>query len=198
MPNNQVPVVFTNLNTTSLFFGVICDIVIDPAVTACIGGGTIHDVQAYMYSANVTVTENAAPTVTGVGGALWGGSLVSGTVPVTFSALDASGIREQAVQSDAGQTVISRPHACDYTQQPPCPQSPNATLNVDTTRVVDGPHTFRLVVTDTAGNSTVVNSPTVVVDNHGPPPPVGLIATARAGSDTVALTWRIRQVRRLR
>ncbi len=191
MPNNQVPVVFTNLNTTGLFFGVICDIVVDPEVTtSCIGGGTIHDAQAYMYSANVTVAESVAPTVSGVGGALWGGSLVSGTVPVTFSALDASGIREQAVQSDAGRTVVSRPHACDYMQQPPCPQSPNATLNVDTTRVADGTHTFRLVVTDTAGNSTVVNSPPVVVDNYGPPPPVGLTASAQAGSNAVALTWR--------
>jgi hypothetical protein len=108
---------------------------------------------------------------------------------VTFSALDASGIREQAVQSDAGRIVISRPQACDYTRQPPCPQTPDAALNADTTRVADGTHTFRLVVTDTAGNSTVVNSPPVVVDNNGPPPPLGLIATARAGSDTIALSW---------
>jgi hypothetical protein len=190
MPNNQVPVAFGNLNTTSLFLGVLCDIVVNPAVTACVAGGApLHNMQAYMYSAKVTMTENAAPTVTGIGGALWGGGLVSGTVSVSFSGSDATGIREQAVQNDSGQTVLSRPNACDYTQQPPCPQSPNATLNVDTTRVADGPHTFRLVVTDTAGNSTVVNSPPVVVDNYGPPPPLGLIATARAGSDTIALTW---------
>ena len=73
--------------------------------------------------------------------------------------------------------------------EPPCPQQPSATLNVDTTRVADGARTFRLVVTDGAGNSQVVTSPPVVVDNNGPPPPVGLSATVQPGSHTVALAW---------
>ncbi len=188
MPNNQVPVVFTNLNATSLFFGILCDIVTQGLI-ACDGGGSIHDVQAYMYSARVTISEHAVPTVGNIGGALWGGGLVGGTVPVTFVASDGSGIREHAVQTSGGQTIASAVHGCDFSVQPPCPQSLDATLNVDTTRIPDGTQTFRLVVTDAAGNSQVVTSPPVTVDNQGPPPPVGLTATAQSGSNAVVLAW---------
>src|SRR5436190_1480493 len=79
-PNNQAPLVFTNLNTASLFFGVLCDIVVNPAVIGCTGGGTIHTVQAYMYSAAVTLSENSLPAVTNVAGTLWAGGLVGATV----------------------------------------------------------------------------------------------------------------------
>ena len=189
MPNNQVPLVFSNLHTTSLFFGVICDIVRDPALTECGSGGTIHTVQAYMYSAAVTLTESSAPTVTNVAGPLWGAGLVSGTIAVTFSARDNTGIREQAVQDSSARTIAEVRHGCDSTLIVPCPQQPSATLNVDTTRVADGARTFRLVVTDGAGNSQILTSPPVVVDNYGPPPPSGLSATVQPGSRTVALAW---------
>ena len=142
-----------------------------------------------MYSANVTVTENVPPTVSDVAGALWRGGLVSGTVGLTFGATDASGIRGLAVHSDAGQTLVSVPQACDFGLSPPCPQLPATTLNVDTTRVRDGVQTFSLVVTDAAGNDRVITSPPVTVDNFGPPPPVGLSATAGAGSNAIALAW---------
>jgi hypothetical protein len=188
-PNNQVPAVFVNLSTASLFFGVLCDIVTPGVVTCGAGGAPLHNAQAYMYSASVTISESAVPTVSNVDGALWRGRLVGGTVPVTFSASDGSGIREQAVQKSSGQTIASTVNGCDFSSQPPCPQSPVATLNVDTTRVPDGTQTFRLVVTDAAGNVQVVRSPPVTVDNQGPPPPVGLTATAQAGSNAVALAW---------
>lgn len=187
MPNNQAPVVFSNLNTTSLFFGVLCDLV-TPGAIACSAGSTMHQVQAYMYSARVTISESSAPTLTGVGGALWEGGVVSGMVPVSFSASDASGIHDAAVQSLGAQTIVSTLHGCDFALQPPCPQSSNEALNVDSTRVADGTQTFRLVVSDAAGNSQVITSPALTVDNYGPPAPVGLTATP-SGSSAVALTW---------
>ena len=107
MPNNQVPFVFSNLNTPSLFFGVLCDIVTQGRIGCGAGGAPLHNVQAYMYSAAVTLTESSAPTVTNVAGALWGAGLVSGTVAVTFSASDNTGIREQAVQDSSGETIVS-------------------------------------------------------------------------------------------
>ena len=68
---------------------------------------------------------------------------------------------------------------------------PSGSLSVDTRRVADGPHTFSLVVTDAAGNSQVVTSPTVVVDNNGPPAPAAFTATAKGGgSKVIALAWR--------
>ncbi len=189
MPNNQVPVVFEGLRTPSLFFGVLCDIVTQ-GVIACDAGSTIHNVQAYMYSARVTISEDTLPTVSDVGGPLWAGGLVSGTVAVKFAASDASGIRTLEVQTSAGQAVASTSLGCDFRVQPPCPNQSAATLNVDTTRVADGPRAFRLIVTDAAGNRQVVASPPVIVDNHGPPPPVGLTASAPMGSNLVALSWR--------
>jgi hypothetical protein len=187
-PNNQAPVSLTGLSTSSLFFGLTCRIV-DNA-TACIAGGTVHAGRAALYSARVTLSESGAPTLSNVGGALWGGGIVSGIVPVTFAASDASGIQEQLVRSDSGQTLISALAPCDFTLTPPCPQQPSGSLSVDTTRVPDGPRTFSVIVRDPASNSQVVTSPPVVVDNNGPPPPT-LTATAQgAGSDVIALSWR--------
>ena len=188
-PNNQVPVVFSNLSTTALFFGVMCRIV-RPVLACGAGGAPLHAVQADLYSARVTVSESLAPVVTHVAGSAWGGGLVSGAVPVTFAAQDTSGIRELAVRADTGQTLVSAPQSCDFMAAPPCPQQPPGALNVDTTRVPDGTHTFALVVTDAAGNEQLVSSPPVVVDNNGPPPPVAFTATAQGpGSNMIALSW---------
>ena len=187
-PNNQAPHVFSGLGTSRLFLGVMCRFVTG---TGCGAGGTIHGARAVLYSARVTLTEGSAPTVADVAGPLWGSGIVSGVVPVTFTASDATGIQEQFVRSDSGATLISVPQACDFTLAQPCPQQPAGSLSVDTRRVADGPHTFSLVATDAAGNSQVVTSPTVVVDNNGPPPPVSFTATPKgAGSNVIALAWR--------
>ena len=71
------------------------------------------------------------------------------------------------MRSDTGATLVSAPQACDFSLAQPCPQQPSGSLSVDTRRVPDGPHTFSLVVTDAAGNSQVVTSPPVVVNNTG-------------------------------
>jgi hypothetical protein len=126
-----------------------------------------------------------------VGGALWNGGAVSETVPVTFAASDPSGIKDVTVRSDTGATIASSALGCDYTLAQPCPQQPGGSLSVNTHLVADGPHTFSLVVADAAGNTQVVTSPTVVVDNNGPPVPAALTATAKGGgSNVIALAWR--------
>jgi len=189
MPNNQAPVAFAGLNTSSLFVGVVCRLVTNHI--ACIGGGTIHAARAAMYSARVTLSENSAPAVRDVGGALWGGGVVSGVVAVTFAASDATGIRDAVVRSDTGASLASASQACDFMLAQPCPQQPSGSVGVDTRRVPDGPRTFSLVVTDAAGNSQVVTSPTIVVDNDGPPPPASFSATPKGdGSNVIALAWR--------
>jgi hypothetical protein len=189
-PNGQAAVTFSGLNASGLFLGVMCHIV--RPVLACGSGGTpLHAVRAVMYSARVTLSENSAPTVTNVGGPLWGSGVVAGVMPVTFAAADPIGIQDQAVRSDTGATIVSVPQACDFTQAQPCPQVPSGSLSVDTRRIPDGPHTFSLVVTDAAGNSQVVTSPTVIVDNDGPSAPTAFTATAKGGgSNVIALAWR--------
>jgi hypothetical protein len=190
-PNSQAPTMFSGLNTASLFLGVKCRVVVLPSSGGCGAGGTIHHARAVLYSARVTLTESSAPTLADVAGPLWGSGIVSGVVPVTFTATDATGIQEQLVRSDSRATLIAVPQACDFMLAQPCPQQPAGSLSVDTRRVSDGPHTFSLVVTDAAGNSQVVTSPTVVVDNDGPPPPVSFTATPKGGgSNVIALAWR--------
>jgi len=180
-PNNQAPAVFGGLSTTRLSFGVMCRYVVAPG--GCGAGGTIHRVRAVMYSARVTLSESSAPVLANVGGPLWGPGVVSGVVPVTFAASDATGIKEQVVRGDDGKALISSPQACDFTLAQPCPQQPSGSLSVDTRRVSDGPHTFALVVTDAAGNSQIVTSPPVVVANHAPPVPPVPAAPAAASSN---------------
>lgn len=190
IPNNQAPKTFTGLSTSGLFFGVRCRIV-RPVLVCGAGGAPRHAVQADLYSARVTLSENSVPVVSLLGGALWGAEVVSGVVPVTFAASDPSGIKEQVLRSDAGDVLASTSSLCDFAATQPCPQQPSGSLSVDTTRVPDGRHTFSLVVTDAAGNSQVATSPSVLVDNNGPPPPAALMATAEDdGSNVVALTWR--------
>jgi hypothetical protein len=54
---DQGPVEFTGLNTSSLFFGVICRVIF--AGGGCGAGGTIHAARASMYSARVTCPRTA-------------------------------------------------------------------------------------------------------------------------------------------
>jgi hypothetical protein len=185
--NNQGAVTETGLHASGLFFGVKCDPVGVAAV--CTSGGTVHDAQADMYSVRVTLAESALPALTGVGGPLWGGGVVAGVVPVTFSASAPSGISTAAVQGVTGQVAL-QPQACDFSLAQPCPQLPTGQLSVDTSLLRDGPQTVTLVATDAAGNTGTAQSPSVVVDNNGPPAPANLTAGAIGpGSNVVNLAW---------
>jgi hypothetical protein len=186
-PNNQVAVTRSGLNATSLFFGVQCE-PIGPD-TDCLPGATQHFAQADMYSARVTLSETASPTVAGLSGSLWSGAVVWGTQPVTFSSTDPSGISQIALDGPDGQVAL-QPQSCDFSQTQPCPQLPEASISLDTTQLRDGPQTLTVVVTDAAGNTTSIKSPELIVDNNGPPAPTSLTATpVGGGSDAVELSW---------
>ena len=186
-PNNQAAVTLTGLSTSGLFFGIECEPVAPD--TDCLAGGTEHDAQADAYSAKVTLSETATPTVSNLGGALWGGGVVSGSEPLTFSTQDPSGISQVALDGPDGQIAL-QPQSCDYSQTQPCPQLSSGSLELNTTELHDGAQTLTLLVTDAAGNTTTVQSPTVVVDNNGPPAPTSLTATAvGGGSEAIELSW---------
>ena len=68
--SDQGPVAFTDLNTSSLFFGVICRVIF--AGGGCGAGGTIHSAKASMYSARITLSETSLPALSGLAGPLWG------------------------------------------------------------------------------------------------------------------------------
>jgi hypothetical protein len=123
--------------------------------------------------------------VVDVGGELASASQVSGTPNLTWSASDpGAGVYEalvtvdgQLVQSqvpndngghcrDVGQTSDGRP-AFLYVQ--PCPGSLAAEVQLDTTRLTDGPHHLLVTVLDAAGNSAPVLDRTITVANPAPP-----------------------------
>jgi hypothetical protein len=185
-PNNQVPVSLTDLDTTGLFFGIYCDTM---SPDECVPGGAEHSAQAEMYSIAVTLSETGLPSLTGLGGPLWGGGVVWGTATVTFSASDPSGIAQVAVDGPAGQLAL-QPQSCNYSQTQPCPDLSSGSVSVNTTMLADGVQMLSLLATNAAGNTETVESPNVVVDNNGPAAPAQLSATAITGSTTaVQLTW---------
>lgn len=193
---NQGPVTFTGLNTSSLFVGVICRIV--RPTTACIGGGTIHAARVALYSAKVTLAENSLPAVSGVGGPLWSGGVVSGVVPVMVAAEDETGIRSAAVVGpDVRRPLASVTQTCDDRSVRPCPQLPAGSVSVDTTRVPDGQRRFSVVVTDAAGNARSVVSPPVLVNNYRPPAPTttATVPSARKTSRRTKITAVVRNGR---
>ena len=199
-PGNQGPVEFTALNTSSLFFGVICRVIF--AGGGCgAGGAPLHAAKASMYSARVTLSESSPPAVSAVSGPLWGAAVVSGTVAVTFSASDATGIKQQYVRADPGGVIAGATQTCDSMLAQPCPQLPAGSVSVDTRRVGDGAHTFSLVVVDAAGNEQTATSPPVVVRNQVAAVPPPAIAPPPPPPSNAAPRTRIRAVitgRRLR
>jgi len=186
-PNNQLAATHSGLSTTSLFFGVECQPV--GPDTDCLPGATQHFAQADLYSARVTLSETQAPSVFGLGGKLWAGGAVWGAQPVSFSSSDPSGISQVALDGPQGQVAL-QPQSCDYSQTQPCPQVPAGSISLDTTQLHDGPQTLTLLVTDAAGNTTTMQSPTIIVDNNGPTAPTSLTASAVGGDpNSVDLSW---------
>ncbi len=188
MPNNQAPAIFSGLSASGLFFGVECQL--QGAEEYCLSGSPSDQFAAAdMYSVAVTLTENSSPSVSSVGGALWGGGVVSGTLPLSFQASDPSGIEEVTLRDGATPGADAQ-ESCDFTETVPCPELEPGQLNVETTRFPDGRAELSLVVSDAAGNTTVVTSPPLVIDNNGPAAPASLTASPiGAGSDVVNLAW---------
>ena len=80
--NDQLPQVQTGLDASSLFFGVECLQVEGGATTCAPAPFGSHDVEAALYSAQVTLERLGGPVVQDEDGPLWGSSVVSGHSPV--------------------------------------------------------------------------------------------------------------------
>jgi hypothetical protein len=187
--NDQVAQVQSGLNASSLFFGTICDQV---------GGGTrcapapsgSHNAEADLYSAQVTLVESGGPLVQGEGGALWGSGPVWGNATLTFDASDPSGIQTVQVQTPAGGNLAIVQQSCDFSQVQACPELPSGQVQVNTLGLPDGSEHVSLKLTNAAGDTTVVQGPTLVIDNNGPPAPSSLTAVAVSStSDAIDLSW---------
>jgi hypothetical protein len=183
--NNRLLVPETALHSPYLFLTASCGSHVFGA--ACPAGGGDENGNAAiveLFAADLTITQETAPTVKEVSGALATAATVSGTSDVAFTATDpASGIYQAVFQLD-GQTVSST--ALDsnggrcvnvgqttdglpaflYTQ--PCAHSVTADVPLDTTALSNGTHNLVVLVTDAAGNSTPVVDRQVTVANATP------------------------------
>jgi hypothetical protein len=185
--NNQGLITFANLNTSSLFFGVRCNLVGGDEYCTDSGGGANHFAQADLYSANVTLSESASPSISSVAGLPWDGGVLSGEVPLTLSANDYSGIESVSVRSSVGVLLGSESESCDYYDPVPCPDLSSAAINLNTSQAPDGPQSLIATVQDAAGNKSTDTSPQVLIDNNGPASPTNLAATL-SGSEII-LSW---------
>jgi hypothetical protein len=120
----------------------------------------------------VEVEEAGEPAAT-AGGALPATGTHAGVEPLDITATDEdSGVRRvTALLGPVSAGVLSSD--CSDDRLPPCPQRLHGTLDVDTSRVGDGPQRLRLVVTDAAANSRTVDAGVITVANHPAAPPPG-------------------------
>jgi hypothetical protein len=183
--NNQGPVTFTDLHTTSLFFGVRCDLIGGEYCVPAAPGE--RHARADLYSATITLSEASSPTISSIAGTGWSGGYLSGVVPLDITASDYSGIASVEARSTVGGVLASAPQSCDYYLSVPCPSLSGATLDLSTAAAPDGPQSIVVTVRDAAGNTSTETSPPVVIDNRGPGAPTSLTATL--SGKTVVLSW---------
>ncbi len=150
-----------------------------------------------MHGSAITVSDPTPPSGNVTGGPLSGSGPVGGSQSISYAASDGlSGIYSVALLID-GKAVATNNYTaqCPYTNFLACPASQSDSFTWDTAGVADGPHEVALLVTNTAGDTTLVgdhaitthNSPTIT----SPPtisgsPVVGqslTVASAKVNSD---------------
>ncbi len=158
----------------------------------------------YVYAADLTLEQSAAPTATNVSGELASAPTVAGTSDVAFSASDpVSGVYEtvfsvdgQVVQravvddnggkcKDVGQTSDG---SAAFLYLRPCAPSVSPDVGFDATRVGNGAHHLVVRVIDAAGNAATVLDRSITIANPTPPgTPNGTNASTNA---TLTASWK--------
>jgi hypothetical protein len=181
------PASFASIATMALEVDLRCALI--GGTTNCSDGATQQHGLAVIYDPQVTITDNATPSITSTTGQLWATGYHSGTESVNYSAGDESGIRSATLAIDANSPSIGGQLACDFTLAVPCPNPSSGPLSINTNLLADGAHTATLAVQDSAGNPASV-SHQFTVDNHGPAPPNSLTASPIVpGGSTFNVSW---------
>jgi hypothetical protein len=179
----------SGLSTGALSFGFMCQ-PLGGAVT-CGNGGTIHHVWALLYSAEVTLSDSSAPTVSNIGGPLFGGGYLTASTFASFDASDNAGVRSGVLYVD-GVPEATATYSCDFTYAVPCENKNGAELVLDTRPLADGTHSVRVAARDPAANEAKSSAQTITVDNGAPTPPEGLAVDGGNGwhaSNSFAVSW---------
>ncbi|MHB1536937.1 MAG: hypothetical protein ACYCUM_06175 [Solirubrobacteraceae bacterium] len=142
-------------------------------------------VVAYVYATEMELEETAAPVVSSVAGELVTGSTFSGEAGLEFLAQDAgSGVYQTIVEVDGSvlqrSTVDEAGGHCVPVAEPgaatgaflypqPCPRSVDGHVALDTTKLAEGEHALRVLVTNAAGNETPVLERKIDVESASAP-----------------------------
>lgn len=141
--------------------------------------------EADLYAADLTLDDAVAPVAANLAGSLVGGSTLTGSADVTFTAsdlgsgvysaqlsIDGQQVKSQVIDANGGrcQTVGQATDGLrDFRYQAPCRPFVNAGLSLDTSAYRDGHHALLVSVDDAAGNVTTVFAGTIVTHNAGGP-----------------------------
>ena len=157
------------------------------SATACLNGSSLQSAWIAVYGATITIEDPAPPTVSALSGSITSPGWHKGTDTASFSASDASGVKQLRLL--AGATELARhDQACDYGRMQPCAAQASTAVSIPMSQVPDGTHELRAVAVDAAGQEGAVVG-TLRVDRSAPEPPVN-VAAERAEDGTYTLTWK--------
>ncbi len=205
-PNNKIPVLSPHLGQ-HLYVSATCEG--NPGEACPEGAGDPNHYAAviYLYAADLTLEQTAAPSASNVGGELASASTITGTSDLTFNAGDPGAGVYQAVISVDGQVVRSTvvnenggrcrnvgqtsDGTAAFLYLQPCPASASANVSLDTTKIANGAHHVVVEVTDAAGNSTpVIDRQLIVYNPPAPGAPGPANGTNASSSATLAVRWK--------
>ncbi len=137
-----------------------------------------------LHSADIVLEQRTGPTATATGGSLTNATTLKGEADVYITANDpVSGVFQAILQADgktvAKQLIDSNGGRCNpYGEKPdgsyiflyvlPCAQSvSNTDVHFSTAQIPEGPHQLSVLVSDAAGNTTLILSRSVTIENSG-------------------------------
>lgn len=157
----------------------------------CGNGNSLTRIDAEIFSAFLTISDPAAPTLgtpTGDGWTQVGWA--QGTLPLAVASMDNTGIAATKAYVD-GSLVATLQRSCSYDRPRPCSDEPVGAVGLPTAGLADGVHAVSVSAVDAAGNETKVDRPQPLkVDNNAPAAPVGLVSPApRSTENRFSVHW---------
>jgi hypothetical protein len=141
-----------------------------------------------MFGSAIVVSDPTAPTGGLTGGGLDGNGPASGTQSISYTANDSlAGVYSVQLLVD-GEVVATNSYAgsCSFTDFQPCPASEPGSVSWDTADVPNGAHEIELLITNAAGDTTIVGDHAITTSNS----PSFVSPPAISGSPAVGQTLR--------
>ncbi len=170
-----------DISASSIIVGLVCG---DSDVHTCGNGAMLTRVDAEIFSAFLTISDSTPPIVGTPVGAGWTADTWSqGTLALALASSDTTGILATRVYAD-GSLIASLQRSCSYDRPRPCSDEPTGAVGLPTAGLADGAHQIAVSGVDAAGNETRVQRATpLLVDNHAPSAPVGLMSPAPSSTE---------------